>query len=67
MNGVGRRAPGARQLDAGFDLRDIIASTSDVSTLLAIKEFAPAYLDDERFLVAWSCVECGLIRTTEPA
>lgn len=24
-------------------------------------------LDDERFLVAWSCVECGLIRTTEPA
>ena len=24
-------------------------------------------LDDERFLVAWSCVMCGLIRTTEPA
>ncbi|MFJ4038618.1 hypothetical protein ACIPVB_11095 [Microbacterium sp. NPDC090007] len=24
-------------------------------------------LDDERFLVAWSCVTCGLIRTTEPA
>ncbi|MFV0372752.1 hypothetical protein [Microbacterium sp.] len=23
-------------------------------------------LDDERFLVAWSCVNCGLIRTTEP-
>lgn len=23
-------------------------------------------LDDERFLVAWSCVTCGLIRTTEP-
>lgn len=24
-------------------------------------------LDDERFLVVWSCVECGLIRATEPA
>lgn len=24
-------------------------------------------LDDERFLVAWSCVSCGLIRTTEPS
>ncbi len=24
-------------------------------------------LDDERFLVAWSCLTCGLIRTTEPA
>ncbi|MEV8359601.1 hypothetical protein [Microbacterium sp. NPDC076895] len=24
-------------------------------------------LDDERFLVAWSCVRCGLVRTTEPA
>jgi len=23
-------------------------------------------LDDERSLVAWSCVNCGLIRTTEP-
>ncbi|QPE03584.1 hypothetical protein IT882_09555 [Microbacterium schleiferi] len=23
-------------------------------------------LDDERFLVAWSCVLCGPIRTTEP-
>jgi len=23
-------------------------------------------LDDEKFLVAWSCVSCGLIRTTEP-
>lgn len=23
-------------------------------------------LDDERFLVAWSCVNCGPIRTTEP-
>lgn len=23
-------------------------------------------LDDERFLVAWSCVHCGLVRTTEP-
>lgn len=23
-------------------------------------------LDDEKFLVAWSCVNCGLIRTTEP-
>ncbi|GAA3019444.1 hypothetical protein GCM10010462_01680 [Microbacterium dextranolyticum] len=23
-------------------------------------------LDDERFLVAWSCLGCGLIRTTEP-
>ncbi|GLJ65826.1 hypothetical protein GCM10017578_27160 [Microbacterium laevaniformans] len=23
-------------------------------------------LDDERFLVAWSCVICGAIRTTEP-
>ncbi|MDN3496584.1 hypothetical protein QL996_11635 [Planococcus sp. APC 4015] len=23
-------------------------------------------LDDERFLVVWSCVNCGLIRTTEP-
>jgi rubredoxin len=23
-------------------------------------------LDDERFLVAWSCVTCGLVRTTEP-
>ncbi|MFE1645208.1 hypothetical protein [Microbacterium sp. P01] len=23
-------------------------------------------LDDEKFLVAWSCVHCGLIRTTEP-
>jgi rubredoxin len=23
-------------------------------------------LDDERFLVAWSCVNCGLIRTSEP-
>lgn len=24
-------------------------------------------LDDERFLVAWSCVTCGLVRTTEPS
>ena len=24
-------------------------------------------LDDEKFLVVWSCVNCGLIRTTEPA
>jgi hypothetical protein len=24
-------------------------------------------LDDERFLVAWSCLSCGAIRTTEPA
>lgn len=24
-------------------------------------------LDDERCLIAWSCVYCGLIRTTEPA
>ena len=24
-------------------------------------------LDDEIVLVAWSCVTCGLIRTTEPA
>ncbi|MGK3953537.1 hypothetical protein ACLKM7_14580 [Microbacterium sp. I2] len=24
-------------------------------------------LDDERFLVVWSCVNCGVIRTTEPA
>lgn len=24
-------------------------------------------LDDEKFLVAWSCVNCGLVRTTEPA
>jgi len=23
-------------------------------------------LDDEKFLVAWSCVTCGLVRTTEP-
>lgn len=23
-------------------------------------------LDDERFLVAWSCLNCGLIRTSEP-
>jgi len=23
-------------------------------------------LDDEKFLVAWSCLACGLIRTTEP-
>lgn len=23
-------------------------------------------LDDERFLVAWSCLLCGIIRTTEP-
>lgn len=23
-------------------------------------------LDDERFLVAWSCLNCGLVRTTEP-
>ena len=23
-------------------------------------------LDDERLLVAWSCLNCGLIRTTEP-
>lgn len=23
-------------------------------------------LDDEKFLVAWSCLTCGLIRTTEP-
>jgi uncharacterized Zn finger protein len=23
-------------------------------------------LDDERFLVVWSCVNCGLVRTTEP-
>jgi len=23
-------------------------------------------LDDERFLVAWSCLNCGLIRATEP-
>ncbi|MCW2165790.1 hypothetical protein B0I12_002955 [Microbacterium hydrothermale] len=32
-----------RQLDAGRDLRDVIASTDDVNTILAIKEFAPAY------------------------
>ncbi len=32
-----------RMLDAGHDLRDVIARTDDVSTLLAIKEFAPAY------------------------
>jgi len=24
-------------------------------------------LDDEKFLVAWSCLTCGVIRTTEPA
>ncbi|WP_404438264.1 hypothetical protein LG322_04190 [Microbacterium aerolatum] len=24
-------------------------------------------LDDEKLLVAWSCLTCGLIRTTEPA
>ena len=24
-------------------------------------------LDDEKFLFAWSCVTCGLIRTTEPS
>ncbi len=24
-------------------------------------------LDDDRFLVAWSCLACGLIRVTEPA
>ncbi|WP_164479565.1 hypothetical protein [Microbacterium sp. Y-01] len=23
-------------------------------------------LDDEKFLVAWSCLSCGVIRTTEP-
>ncbi len=23
-------------------------------------------LDDEKFIVAWSCLNCGLIRTTEP-
>lgn len=23
-------------------------------------------LDDEKFLVAWSCLNCGLIRTSEP-
>ncbi|GAB2693693.1 hypothetical protein GCM10027071_03810 [Microbacterium marinum] len=23
-------------------------------------------LDDERFLVVWSCLTCGLVRTTEP-
>jgi len=23
-------------------------------------------LDDERFLVAWSCLNCGLVRATEP-
>lgn len=23
-------------------------------------------LDDDKFLVAWSCLNCGLIRTTEP-
>jgi rubredoxin len=23
-------------------------------------------LDDERFLVAWSCLDCGLVRATEP-
>jgi len=23
-------------------------------------------LDDDRFLVAWSCLTCGLVRTTEP-
>ncbi|MBN9191006.1 hypothetical protein [Microbacterium sp.] len=27
----------------------------------------PEILDDERFLVAWSCLNCGLVRTTEPA
>lgn len=32
-----------RMLDAGHDLRDIIARTDDTNTLLAIKEFAPAY------------------------
>jgi rubredoxin len=24
-------------------------------------------LDDEAFLVAWSCLSCGLVRVTEPA
>ncbi len=24
-------------------------------------------LDDEAFIVAWSCVTCGLIRVTEPS
>jgi len=24
-------------------------------------------LDDEAFLVAWSCLNCGLVRVTEPA
>lgn len=24
-------------------------------------------LDGETFLVAWSCLTCGVIRTTEPA
>jgi uncharacterized Zn finger protein len=24
-------------------------------------------LDDEKFLVAWSCLNCGLVRTTEPS
>lgn len=24
-------------------------------------------IDDGRFLVGWSCVNCGLIRATEPA
>jgi hypothetical protein len=23
-------------------------------------------IDDERFLVAWSCMDCGLVRTTAP-
>ncbi len=26
----------------------------------------PEILDDERFLVAWSCLNCGVVRTTEP-
>ncbi|MEH3090246.1 MAG: hypothetical protein PGN24_11865 [Microbacterium arborescens] len=24
-------------------------------------------LDDEAFLVAWSCLSCGLVRVTEPS
>ncbi len=27
---------------------------------------APEILDDERFLVVWSCLNCGVVRTTEP-
>ena len=51
--GMAGRFPGADTIEAFWkNLRDGLDSFE--------------ILDDEKFLVAWSCLNCGLIRTTEP-